>query len=118
MTTATFNFPCKLAYQVSSQWNTIIDETFSAKEQRRNQWTNSRKSWSLEFDKNNTDTNAVLAFFDARKGSYEAFNWVWPTSLGGDGATYLVRFDKDTLDLSMLEYGYSTFNIKLVQVFN
>jgi phage-related protein len=123
--TATFTFQYNRAYQVSSQWKTITDEVFSGREQRRNMWTTPRRKWSLEFDKNGTDTNAIMAFFDARKGSYEAFYWTWQAthpdtgeSMGGDGNTYLVRFDTDELNISHIAEGFSTFNITLVEVKN
>ncbi len=121
----TFNFQYKRAYQVSSQWHTIVDEVYSGGEQRRNMWTNPRKKWTLEFDKNSTDTNAIMAFFNARKGRYEAFNWVWQAThpitgenLGGDGTTYSVRFDDDSLNFEHLALGYTKFQITFVEVKN
>lgn len=121
--TATFDFTYKRAYKVSSRWNTIVDDVFSGKEQRRNLWTNSRKKWILEFDKNHTDFNSILAFFDARKGRYEAFNWEWKNvhpitneEIGGDGETYLVRFDTDELGFEHIRKGYTKFQITLVEV--
>lgn len=116
-TTPVFNFPCKRAYQMSAEFNTIIDQYFSAGEQRRNKWTVPRLSWKLDFDKTPENTAAILAFFNARKGKFEAFNWVWPTDMGGNGQTYLVRFDTDKLDMNLFK-GYSEFSLPIVQVFN
>jgi hypothetical protein len=123
--TATFDYQYERAYKVSSQWNTIIDEVFSGKEQRRNQWSASRKKWVLTFDVLESDVDAILAFFDARKGRYEAFNWVWqethPTkgnSMGGDGETYLVRFDSDELNFEHAFNGGGRFSITFVEVKN
>ncbi|HSA06144.1 MAG TPA: DUF2460 domain-containing protein [Candidatus Gastranaerophilales bacterium] len=120
--TETFNYQYKTAYQTSSQWNTIIDEVYSGGEQRRNLWTNSRKKWVLEFSKNDADANAIMAFFNARKGRYEAFYWTWQAthpvtgkSMGGDGTQYTVRFDQDELNLEHLALGYKTFQITLVE---
>ena len=109
--TATFNFVYKRAYQLSSEWNTIVDEAYSGREQRRNLWTSSRKSWQLDFEKTPENTSAILSFFDARKGKYEAFNWTWEF----DNQTYLVRFDTDKLDMDVYD-GFSEFSLKLVQV--
>lgn len=121
--TATFNYQYKRAYQVSSQWNTIIDDVYSGGEQRRNMWSSARKKWVLEFDKNNTDANAIMAFFNARKGRYEKFYWTWQDThpvtgenMGGDGTQYTVRFDHDELSLEHLALGYKTFQITLVEV--
>lgn len=121
--TATFDYTYSRAYKISSQWNTAVDEMFSGNEQRRNLWTNSRKKWTLEFDKNHTDFNSILAFFDARKGRYESFNWVWKDihpitgeEMGGDGNTYLVRFDDDELNFEHIRKGYTKFQITFVEV--
>lgn len=121
--TATFNFQYERAFKVSSKWNTVIDSVFSGREQRRNMWTAPQKRWALQFSVRQVDAEAIMAFFDARKGSYEAFYWTWqathPTkgnSMGGDGETYLVRFADDTLDFEHAFNGNGTFSIQLVEV--
>jgi len=121
--TVTFNYQYKRAYQASSHWNTIIDDVYSGGEQRRNIWTNPRRKWVLEFSKDDADANAIMAFFNARKGRYEAFSWAWqethPTTgeaMGGDGLTYTVRFDHDELSFEHLALGYKNFQITLVEV--
>ena len=121
----TFNCLYKRAYTTSIEFNTIIDQTFSGNEQRRDQWTNPRHSWSLDFEKNNINMQAVMAFFTQQKGKKLSFNWTWLAAhpvtgenMGGDGNTYLVRFDIDKLDFKILQMGYGTFTIPLVQVFN
>ena len=101
--TQNFNFPYKQAHISAVEFNTLVDETFSGKEQRRDVWTTPRKKWSLEFEKNKTDRDALIAFFVARKGRKEAFNFTWDSNKGGDGETYLVRFGSDQLDFSVLE---------------
>ena len=116
--TATFNFNYNKAYTSDVEFNTIVDEVFSGKEQRRDTWSNPKRSWTLEFSKDLVDTEEIIAFFIARKGKKEAFNWVFDSSKGGDGQTYLVRFEEDKLSLSHLSMGYHKFNLKLMQVFN
>jgi hypothetical protein len=115
--TDTFNFYYKRAYTASVKFNTIVDETFSAKEQRRDVWTNPRRKWILEFEKNKLDREALVNFFIAQKGRKKAFNWTWAVDKGGDDVTYLVRFDTDELQLDVLEMGYSTFSLPIIQVF-
>lgn len=122
--TDTFDFKYKRAYTANVQFNTIVDEKFTGKEQRRDSWTNPRRKWNLEFEKNQVDRESLVDFFIAQKGKKNAFNWTWLAtdsetgeSLGGDGNTYLVRFDTDELQLDILELGYSKFSITLVQVF-
>lgn len=112
----TFNYPYKNAYVNSVQFNTLVDETFTGKEQRRDTWTNPRMSWVLDFEKNPTNTSAVATFFKTQKGRKTAFYWTWDSAKGGDGQQYLVRFASDVLDFKIIESGYSTFSIKIVEV--
>jgi len=121
--TAIFTTQYKAAYQVSASWQTLVDEVISGGEQRRNLWSNPKRSWALEFDKNNTDTNVVIDFFNARKGQFEAFYWTWLSThpdtgknLGGDDNTYLVRFSNDVIDLKHLFNGYTTFSLSITEV--
>jgi len=121
--TATFIYQHKKAYKVSSTWKTIVDDIVSGGEQRRNIWSTSKKKWVLEFDKDSTDVDAILTFFDARKGRFEAFYWEWQAThpdtgknIGGDGNTYLVRFEDDELNMKHLSIGYKHFQITLVEV--
>jgi len=121
--TATFDYQYKKAYQVSSLWKTLVDDVYSGGEQRRNMWSSSRKKWVLEFSKNDTDTSAIMAFFNFRKGRYEAFYWTWQDThpatgekMGGDGQQYTVRFDQDELNMEHLALGYNNFQLTLVEV--
>ena len=104
-------------------FNTDVDKTYSGGEQRKNLWTVPRRKWVLEFAKNETNTNAIIDFFIARKGKFEAFSWVWASThsttgedLGGDGNTYTVRFDTDNLNIKHIVEGNATFTIPIVQV--
>jgi len=115
--TDTFNFNYNRAYTASVQFATIVDEKFTGKEQRRDAWTNPRRKWILEFEKNKVDRESLVNFFIAQKGRKKVFNWTWATDKGGDGQTYLVRFDTDELQLDILELGYSKFSITIIQVF-
>jgi len=119
----TFSFQYKTAYKASVSFNTAVDEAYSGKEQRRNLWTNPRRKWVLEFDKNETDANSIIDFFEARKGRYESFYWTWQAThgttskaMGGDGVQYRVRFENDELNFEHLALGYRTFQITLVEV--
>jgi len=114
--TDTFNFPYKQAHIAAVEFNTIVDETFTGKEQRRDLWTTPRKKWILDFEKNKVDRDSLITFFTNQKGRKNAFNWTWDSAKGGDGTQYLVRFDTDQLDFSVLEMGYATFSLTLVQV--
>jgi len=115
--TDTFNFPYKKAYSSFVEFNTIIDEKFTGSEQRRNAWTNPRRKWNIELELNKINRESLVNFFIAQKGKFKAFNFVWQTDKGGDGETYLVRFDTDELNLNILPKGYATFSIPIIQVF-
>lgn len=113
----TFNFDYNRAYTASIEFNTIVDEKFTGKEQRRDTWTHPRRTWLLEMDKNKIDREALVAFFTEKQGRKKAFNWTWVQDKGGDNNTYRVRFGADKLDLNILELGYSSFKIELTEVF-
>lgn len=108
--TDTFTFPYKQAHVTSVEFNTLVDETFTGSEQRRDVWSIPRHTWQLDFEKNQVDRTDFITFFTNQKGRKNAFNWTWNEN------TYLVRFDTDKLDFNVLEMGYSTFSITLVQV--
>jgi len=99
--TDTFNFPYKQAHIASVEFNTMVDETFTGVEQRRDIWTSPRKSWILEFEKDKVNRDALITFFVHQKGRKNSFNWIWDSNKGGDGQTYLVRFGSDKLDLNV-----------------
>lgn len=106
----------KKAHVSSVQFNTIVDETFTGGEQRRDLWSTPRRKWTLDFEKDQVDREALVAFFSAQKGRKYSFKWIWAANKGGDGIEHTVRFDTDQLDFSVLEMGYSMFSITLVEV--
>ena len=118
-----FNFTYKRAYQTGVKYNTIVDETYSGGEQRRNLWTNPKRKWVLEFEKDDPDTRAIIDFFEARKGRFEAFYFTWYVNhpitneyIGGDGSVYLVRFDTDEIELQHTVNGYRKFTLPIMEV--
>jgi phage-related protein len=119
----TFNFEYRRAYQTSIKYNTQIDEIYSGGEQRKNLWASPKSKWVLEFEKDNTDTDLIKAFFKARKGRYEAFYWTFYATnpftdevQGGDDVTYTVRFDTDQLEIKHKADGFTSFTIPIIQV--
>jgi phage-related protein len=53
------------------------------------------REWTLSFRAKAATINGILDFFDARKGSFEAFYWTVPGTRTGTPETVTVRF-KDT----------------------
>lgn len=114
----TFNFEYNKAYTASVEFQTIVDEKFTGSEQRRDIWTNPRRKWVLEFDKNKVDREDLVDFFIAQKGRKNSFKWTWAADKGGDDVEYTVRFNSDSINLDVMELGYSNFKLELVEVFD
>jgi hypothetical protein len=121
MAVETFTIPWVRAHKRKISFKTDIDGEYTAHEQRNALWTNPRRSWTLSFEKSPDDMAAIQAFFIARRGKWSSFNWVYSATdkygrpTGGDGVTYLVRFDTDDLE-EAIQSGYSTFDIPIVEV--
>ena len=62
----------------------------SGREQRNSRWTNSQRRYNAGYGvKSRTDMQAVLAFFEERRGRFHSFLWrdgLDHSSNGGDGA--------------------------------
>ena len=99
------------AQQLSIEFNTDIDSIYTAHEQRNALHRNPRYGWILGV--HFTQYPALQAFFIARKGRWNAFNFTWSADKGGDGLTYLVRFDTDKLTLTG---GSAIVSVPIVQV--
>ena len=74
------------------------------------------RRWVLTFQKPAADFLALEEFFNACKGRFRSFNWTYPLSHGGDGQTYRVRFDSDTLEASRSYEGYGRTQLALMEV--
>jgi len=93
MATATFTVPWVSADRFSISFKTDIDAEYTAHEQRNALWTNPQYKWSVNIPRSQANWSALQAFFIDRKGRFNAFNFIFDSSKGGDGVTYLVRFD-------------------------
>ena len=113
----TFSIPYKDVYQFKSSWNTTVTEAASGKEQRIANWDRSRRAWSIEFKKTITVINQARAFFDARKGKYEAFWFIPPKDYPDDPdpAPVKVRFDTDDFE-AQINYSGGTFTLPILEV--
>jgi phage-related protein len=111
----TWNIPYLDVYQYKSTWNTSITPAASGAEQRRANWDSAKKGWSIEMKKSIDIINAAIAFFDARKGMYEAFYFVPPKAHPEDvtPTPVKVRFDSDTFEAAVT-YGAGTFTLNIV----
>ena len=121
MALETFSAPWVRAHKRKITFKTDVDGEYTAHEQRNALWSNPRRTFTLSFEKCPEDIAAVEAFFIARRGKWQAFNWVYSATdkygrpTGGDGVTYTVRFDTDDFEAA-IQSGYGTFDLPIVEV--
>ncbi len=81
--------------------------------EQRNSYGTSRRIFTLNFDRvTETIKDSILAFYDARYGRYETFDWVNPN----DNVTYTVRFVPESLEIEEIEYLFFNIQLQLIQV--
>lgn len=102
----TFNIPWTVTREYIVEFKTDVDGEYTAHEQRNSLWTNPRRHWTLPIPKNPTNFAALCAFFIAQKGKWKAFSFYWDTAKDGDGNTYTVRFDQDSMTFNADEGHY------------
>lgn len=109
-------------YSYAIEYNTLIDEKWSANEQRRAQWTHPRRRWTLEFQKTPEGGRKFEEFFKECRGKFKAFKFKWSKNyedlndMGGDDEWYTVRFDSDRLTQNVDYLGYRVWTIDIVEV--
>ncbi len=107
----TFNFKPLYTWQKTHNHNVLITTFESGLEQRRYKGLRPRL-WVLKFRDIPETIQAIEAFFNARKGAYEAFSWVPP----GESTAISVRFEETSLNV--FNYGpyYSECELTLREV--
>lgn len=111
------DFYHKAKSEAVMEFYTLVDRVFTARNERKSYWNVPKKSWTLTFDKNAKVRKKLENFFIAKRGRFRAFEWTWRKDLGGDGKTYTVRFDEDTLQSNIDAFGFGEIKIKLKEVF-
>jgi phage-related protein len=118
--------PWKLcqAFSRTSDWMLTLNTYRGGETQRTPLTTTSRLSWQITFGVNATDLAALLAFYQARKGSHQAFYFYDPleystlfsydpTGVSAVGR-YTVRFEGSWESTTNMPR--STVGIRLVQI--
>ena len=100
-----------------TEFYTLIDRVFTARNERKSYWDLPKRSWTLTFQKNAKNRKLLEDFFIAKRGRFRSFDWVWDKNRGGDGKTYHVRFDDDVLNSDILDYGFGEIKVKIKEVF-
>jgi len=85
----TFSVTPQYIWESSYRYNVIRTEFESGKEQRKYIGTLPRQ-WVLSFKGSSATIATVVDFYNARKGSFEVFNWIPP----GESTAISVRFKK------------------------
>lgn len=100
-----------------TEFYTIIDKVFTARNERKSYWDAPKRSWTLTFEKDPVTRKRLEDFFVAKRGRFRSFDWVWEKDRGGDGMTYHVRFDEDSLSTDISDYGFGKLEVKIKEVF-
>lgn len=99
------------AYSRLVQFSTNVVLLATGKEQRHSRWQSPRRTWTLTV-KRDPDILAYLrAFFQARKGAYESFEWADPS-----GIIRVVRFGADEFEVAVWHGRYGTVKLELIEV--
>lgn len=112
------DFYHKAECENSIEFYTIVDKIFTFQDNRKAWWDSPKKSWTLTFEKTPEIRKQIEHFFIQKHGKFKAFDWTWEKDRGGDGKTYRVRFDDDTLQTDIEDLGYGNIQVKLQEVFS
>lgn len=90
------NFPTDpkplMPYVMTPQWKTNALRYEDGSEERLQEWTSAQEKRTLRYLTDEAGKDTLLAFYNARKGGYEAFNF---TCFADASATYTMRFDEE-----------------------
>lgn len=111
-------------YSYTLSYNTLVDDKWTGNEQRRQQWTYPRRTWTLEFQKTPEGGRKLEEFFKEVRGRFKVFKFKWAstyedgTDMGGDDQWYYVRFNSDDLKTEIDYLGYRHVTIDIIEVRN
>lgn len=111
------NFYHQAECENSIEFYTVVDKILTFQNNRKSWWEAPKKSWTLRFDKTPAVRKQLEDFFIQKRGKFRSFEWTWERERGGDGRTYNVRFDEDTLQTDIQDLGYGELQVKLKEVF-
>lgn len=114
----TFNFEYQEAYTSVIEFETQINEKHKGKEQRYPKWTYPKRTFTLKFDKNFNERQALENFFIEVMQNGGKFNWTWAADKGGNDQTYLCFFESETFKQNIKNLGYTECELGLVCIDN
>lgn len=107
----TFDFAPSYAWEYTSSHRVNVTTFESGAEQRAYVGASPRK-WALSFAGPRRFIEQIRAFYDARKGPYEAFNWTPP----GSESALTARFCEDSLSISFYGLSSGSCELSIVEV--
>ena len=102
MSTQEFSWAVNIPFVEQVDWNTLVTNYEDGKEQRRQKWSQPKRTFSISLKgRSDTDIDEIWAFYKAREGSYDTFYFVNPNEnpvsgedVGtGDGTTTSFTLD-------------------------
>lgn len=108
-----FTYTPDYSFQETPQFRTLVSEFETGWEQRRAMWADALRQWKLVFKTRTlTETNAIIAFFEAKLGAYDQFTWTNPN----DSTEYTVRFVEDSLQVDRISYNIFDLSLMFKEV--
>nr|MCR5260407.1 DUF2460 domain-containing protein [Candidatus Gastranaerophilales bacterium] len=114
MTIPVFDAEYQSVYSTALEFNTQINEKLLGYEQRYPVWTYPKRTFTLKFDKDLSDRQALENFFIATKGGELPFYFDWTREKGGNNKRYLCFFDSDSFGQKIYDYGFSESEMTFV----
>ena len=109
---ATFSYNPSYIYEEEITYRTQIIVMEDGTEVR-NSYGTPRRIFTLNYDRvTETIKDNIIAFFTARTGRYEAFDWVNPN----DSVTYSVRFINEALEVEEIANEIWNIGLKFIEV--
>ena len=110
------DFYHKAECNFATEFLTLVDKVFTAQNSRRKYLDEPKRSWTLTFEKNTENRKLLEDFFISKRGRFKSFSFTWAIDKGGDGNTYTVRFDTDTLQSDIKALGYGSIQLPIKEV--
>lgn len=107
----TFSFVPSYSHKLADSYLVLTSQFENGSVQKR---LKHRKPtiWSLRFVVTFPVMNEIRAFFNARRGSYEPFQWLDPNT----NTLKTVRFREDSFEIESQGLDYATFNLSFEEV--
>ena len=109
-----FDMPYKEAYTTKIEFETQINEKQKGREQRYPKWTYPKRTFTLKFDKNYSDREALEDFFINAMATGGKFWWTWEANKGGNDRQYLCSFDSESFKQNIQNFGYTDCELSFI----